>query len=47
MSSFSPFQQRQKEFLRQRSKSGTKTQLQYAIDGRLGLILDSTARDID
>ena len=24
----------------------TKTQLQYAVDGRLGLILDSTARDI-
>jgi hypothetical protein len=47
MSSFSYFQQRQKEFLRQRSKSGTQTQLQYAVDGRLGLILDSTARDID
>jgi cytidylate kinase len=47
MSSFSNFQQRQKEFLRQRSKSGTQTQLQYAVDGRLGLILDSTARDID
>ena len=46
MQSFSGFQQRQKEFLRQRSKSGTKTQLQYAVDGRLGLILDSTARDI-
>ncbi|MBC8430051.1 MAG: zeta toxin family protein [Pelagibacteraceae bacterium] len=46
MSTFSDFQQRQKEFLRQRSKSGTKTQLQHAIDGRLGLILDSTARDI-
>ena len=46
MSTFSDFQQRQKEFLRQRSKSGTKTQLQYAVDGRLGLILDSTARDI-
>ena len=46
MSSFSGFQQRQKEFLRQRSKSGTKTQLNYAIDERLGLILDSTARDL-
>ena len=32
--------------LEQGLKSGTKTQLQYAIDGRLGLILDSTARDI-
>ena len=38
--------QNKKMHSEQRSKSGTKTQLQYAIDGRLGLILDSTARDI-
>ena len=46
MQSFTPAQTKLKDALRARSKSGTKTQLQYAIDGRLGLILDSTARDI-
>ena len=46
MQSFTPSQTKQKDALRARSKSGTKTQLQHAIDGRLGLILDSTARDV-
>ena len=46
MQSFTPAQTKLKDELRARSKSGTKTQLQYAIDGRLGLILDSTARDV-
>ena len=46
MQSFTPAQTKLKDALRARSKSGTKTQLQFAIEGRLGLILDSTARDI-
>ena len=46
MQSFTPAQTKLKDELRARSKSGTKTQLQHAIDGRLGLILDSTARDV-
>ena len=46
MQSFTPAQTKLKDALRARSKSGTKTQLNYAIDGRLGLILDSTARDL-
>ena len=46
MQSFTPAHTKLKEVLRARSKSVTKTQLQFAIEGRLGLILDSTARDI-
>ena len=46
MQSFTPAQTKLKDALRARSKSGTKTQLNYAIDERLGLILDSTARDL-
>tara|TARA_R100001377_G_scaffold82166_1_gene62267 strand:- start:299 stop:1021 length:723 start_codon:yes stop_codon:yes gene_type:complete len=46
MQSFTPAQTKLKDALRARSKSGTKTQLEFAIQGRLGLILDSTARDI-
>ena len=46
MQSFTPAQTKLKDELRARSKGGTKTQLQHAVDGRLGLILDSTARDI-
>ena len=38
---------RLKDKLREKSKRGTKKQLEYAIDERLGLILDSTARDVD
>ena len=45
MQSFTPAQTKLKDELRARSKSGTKTQLQFAIQGRLGMILDSTARD--
>lgn len=46
MTAMSDFQTRQKDFLRKRSKKGTESQLAHAIDGRLGLILDSTARDV-
>jgi cytidylate kinase len=46
MQSFTPAQTKLKDELRARSKSGTKTQLQFAIQGRLGMILDSTARDV-
>ena len=46
MTAMSDFQTRQKDFLRNRSKVGTQSQLVHAIDGRLGLILDSTARNI-
>ena len=45
MAVFTADQTKLKDKLRARAKRGTKTQLQHAIDGRLGLILDSTARD--
>jgi len=45
MTNMMDFQTRQKDFLRKRSKTGTQSQLAHAIDGRLGMILDSTARD--
>ena len=47
MDKFNDDETRLKNKLRERSKRGTKTQLNLAIDGRLGLILDSTARDVD
>ena len=46
MDRFTDDETRLKDKLRARAKSGTKTQLKYAIDERLGLILDSTARDV-
>ena len=46
MDRFTDDETRLKDKLRARAKSGTKTQLKYAIDERLGLILDSTARDL-
>ena len=46
MTNMMDFQTRQKDFLRKRSKTGTQSQLAHAIDGRLGMILDSTARDV-
>jgi|MEHZ01.5.fsa_nt_MEHZ011599219.1_1 cytidylate kinase len=47
MDKFNDDETRLKNKLREKSKRGTLTQLEYAIDERLGLILDSTARDID
>ena len=45
MGSFTAKQTKQKDALRGKSKRGTTIMHQHAIDGRLGLILDSTARD--
>ena len=45
MGSFTAAQTKKKDALRGRSKRGTTIMHQQAIDGRLGLILDSTARD--
>ena len=45
MTNMSAFQTKQKNFLRTRAKRGTMSMTQHAIDGRLGLIMDSTARD--
>ena len=45
MGSFTDAQTKQKDALRSRSKRGTMYMHQHAIDGRLGLIMDSTARD--
>ena len=45
MTNMSAFQTKQKNFLRTRAKRGTMSVTQHAIDGRLGLIMDSTARD--
>ena len=45
MTNMSAFQTKQKNFLRTRAKRGTMSMHQHAIDGRLGLIMDSTARD--
>ena len=45
MTNMSAFQTKQKNFLRTRAKRGTMSVNQHAIDGRLGLIMDSTARD--
>ena len=46
MDTMTPFEKKLKDGFRTRAKRGTQTQLQLAIDGRLGLILDSTGRDI-
>ena len=45
MGSFTAAQTKKKDALRGRSKRGTTIMHQHAIDGRLGMILDSTARD--
>jgi predicted kinase len=45
MTNMSAFQTKQKNFLRTRAKRGTMSMHQHAIDGRLGMIMDSTARD--
>ena len=45
MGSFTDAQTKQKDTLRSRAKRGTMYMHQHAIDGRLGLIMDSTARD--
>jgi len=47
MGDFTKDQTKQKDALRQRAKRGTESMGQHAINGRLGLILDSTARDAD
>ena len=46
MGEFTDAQTKLKDKLRTRSKRGTTYMHQHAIDGRLGLILDSTARDV-
>ena len=45
MGSFTAAQTKKKDALRSRAKVGTTYMHQHAIDGRLGMILDSTARD--
>ena len=45
MGSFTAAQTKKKDALRSRAKVGTAYMHQHAIDGRLGMILDSTARD--
>ena len=45
MGSFTAAQTKEKDRLRTRAKRGTAYMHQHAIDGRLGLIMDSTARD--
>ena len=45
MGSFTAKQTKLKDRLRTRAKRGTAYMHQHAIDGRLGLIMDSTARD--
>ena len=45
MGEFTAAQTKKKDALRGRSKRGTTIMHQHAIDGRLGMILDSTARD--
>ena len=46
MDKFTDKESKLKDYLRAKSKRGTVSQLQHAIDGRLGLILDSTGRDL-
>ena len=46
MNTFTDKEMQAKDYFRAKSKRGTQTALKHAIDGRLGLILDSTARDI-
>ena len=47
MGDFTKDQTKLKDALRQRAKRGTQSMGQHAVDGRLGLIIDSTARDAD
>jgi len=47
MNTFTDKEMQAKDYFRAKSKRGTVSQLQHAIDGRLGLILDSTARNTD
>jgi len=47
MDRFTDDETKLKDYLRDKSKRGTKKVLEYAVRGRLGLILDSTARDTD
>ena len=47
MGDFTKDQTKLKDELRRRAKRGTQTMGQHAVDGRLGLIIDSTARDAD
>ena len=47
MNTFTDKEMKLKDYFRAKSKKGTVSQLQHAIDGRLGLILDSTGRNTD
>ena len=47
MGDFTKDQTKLKDELRRRAKRGTETMGQQAVNGRLGLIIDSTARDAD
>ena len=47
MNTFTDKEMKLKDYFRAKSKRGTVSQLQHAIDGRLGLILDSTGRNTD
>ena len=46
MDKFTDKEAQLKDYFRAKSKRGTQTALKHAIDGRLGLILDSTGRDL-
>ena len=46
MNTFTDKETQAKDYFRAKSKRGTQTALKHAIDGRLGLILDSTARNV-
>ena len=47
MDRFTDKETKLKDYLRTKSKRTTQSKLKHAIDGRLGLILDSTARNTD
>ena len=47
MDKFTDKEAKIKDYLRTKSKRTTQSKLKHAIDGRLGLILDSTGRDVD
>ena len=47
MGDFTKDETKLKDELRRRAKRGTETMGQHAVNGRLGLIIDSTARDAD
>tara|TARA_R100000008_G_C3576253_1_gene165480 strand:- start:112 stop:789 length:678 start_codon:yes stop_codon:yes gene_type:complete len=46
MSKYSDQENERRDEIRRKAKARTGMQLRYALEGRLGLILDSTARDI-